>query len=412
MFFNSKFSYSNSNSSYSDLLLDIDSGNIEAIYFYPRRREIDVLYKNGKKEKIPILYNDQLILEKATENKVELTINNSRKESSTANSFASLGLFLIFLVAIVLILKSTSNLASRALGFGKNKSKFIIIEDVETRFDDVAGVPEAAAELKEVITFLKEPKKYTDLGARVPKGVLLFGPPGTGKTTAAEGYVEQLGYRYSDYRIIGLPESSTISELETNYTKFHESVMVGLEQGVSLVIADAPNESPDRYEGLVKKAKDLGYNVKLINFMEGDIESYGLSLGSCSQAKTLKYLNKLSKRSKSGFNITLMMYLAILCSPIGTLIDNVPHSVASMVPRSSEVYTSPPGMVTAAAPKFFTISNHAPEVLNFNPLRSSKFLTGFLECKNTSDGIIPQGIEIKPYFSNRYCFHNSAPPAS
>ena len=81
MFFKSKFSYSNSNSSYSDLLLDIDSGNIEAIYFYPRRREIDVLYKNGKKEKIPILYNDQLILEKATENKVELTINNSRKES-------------------------------------------------------------------------------------------------------------------------------------------------------------------------------------------------------------------------------------------------------------------------------------------------------------------------------------------
>ena len=193
MFFNSKFSYSNSNSSYSDLLLDIDSGNIEAIYFYPRRREIDVLYKNGKKEKIPILYNDQLILEKATENKVELTINNSRKESSTANSFASLGLFLIFLVAIVLILKSTSNLASRALGFGKNKSKFIIIEDVETRFDDVAGVPEAAAELKEVITFLKEPKKYTDLGARVPKGVLLFGPPGTGKTLLAKAIAGESG---------------------------------------------------------------------------------------------------------------------------------------------------------------------------------------------------------------------------
>ena len=88
MFFKSKFSYSNSNSSYSDLLLDIKSGNIQSIYFYPRRREIDVLYKNGEKEKIPILYNDQLILEKATENKVELTINNSRKESSTANSLS------------------------------------------------------------------------------------------------------------------------------------------------------------------------------------------------------------------------------------------------------------------------------------------------------------------------------------
>jgi len=193
VFFTSKFSYSNSNSSYSDLLLDIDSGNIQAIYFYPRRREIDVLYKNGEKEKIPILYNDQLILEKATENKVELSINNTIKESTAAKSFASLGLFLIFLAAIVLLLRSTSNFASRTFGFGKNKSKFITIEDVETRFDDVAGVPEAAEELKEVITFLKEPKKYTNLGAKVPKGVLLIGPPGTGKTLLAKAIAGESG---------------------------------------------------------------------------------------------------------------------------------------------------------------------------------------------------------------------------
>ena len=74
--FRSKFSYSNSKSSYSDLLEDIETGKIESIFFYPRQREIDVLYKNGDKFKIPILYNDQLILEKATENKVELTVNN------------------------------------------------------------------------------------------------------------------------------------------------------------------------------------------------------------------------------------------------------------------------------------------------------------------------------------------------
>jgi len=180
--FRSKFSYSDSKSSYSDLLEDIETGNIESIFFYPRQREIDVLYKNGDKFKIPILYNDQLILEKATENKVDLTINNSRKEASAANSFASISLFLIFILAIVLILRSTSKLASRAFGFTKNQAKFVTIDDVETRFDDVAGVPEAAEELKEVITFLKEPKKFENLGAKVPKGVLLIGPPGTGKT--------------------------------------------------------------------------------------------------------------------------------------------------------------------------------------------------------------------------------------
>jgi len=193
VFLKSNFPYSNSNSSYSDLLLEIDSGNIQSIYFYPRRREIDVLYKNGKKEKVPILYNDQLILEKASENNVDLTINNSRKESSAANSFASIGFFLILLISIILILRSTSKLASRALGFGKNNSKFVTIDDVETRFDDVAGMPEAAEELKEVIKFLNEPKKFTDLGAKVPKGVLLIGPPGTGKTLLAKATAGESG---------------------------------------------------------------------------------------------------------------------------------------------------------------------------------------------------------------------------
>ncbi len=193
MFFKSNFTYTNSNTSYSDLLSELDSGNIQSIYFYPREREIDVLYKNGKKEKVPILYNDQLILEKASDNNIELTVNNSRKESTAANSFASIGLFFIFVIAIVLILKSTSKLASRALGFGKNKAKFITIDDVDTRFDDVAGVPEAAEELKEVIKFLNEPKKFTDLGAKVPKGVLLIGPPGTGKTLLAKAIAGESG---------------------------------------------------------------------------------------------------------------------------------------------------------------------------------------------------------------------------
>ena len=60
-------------------------------------------------KKIPILYNDQLIIEKATENKVELTINNSRREASQAGTFASISLFLIFLVGILLILEAPQN---------------------------------------------------------------------------------------------------------------------------------------------------------------------------------------------------------------------------------------------------------------------------------------------------------------
>ncbi len=186
MFLQSNFKYSKSVSSYSDLLIEIDKGNVQSINFYPRRRELDVLFKNGIKEKIPIFYNDQLILEKATVNRVDLNIHNSRKETSIANSALSFGLLFLFIFSIVLVVKSTSKIANKAFGFGKSKAKFFSIENVNTRFDDVAGVPEAAEELKEMIEFLKNPEKLNELGAKIPKGVLLVGPPGTGKTLLAK----------------------------------------------------------------------------------------------------------------------------------------------------------------------------------------------------------------------------------
>ncbi len=191
--FKSNFVYSKSKSSYSNLLIELDSGNIESLFLYPKRREVDVLYKNGLKEKIPIFYNDQIIIQKAADNNVDFSINNSRKEAINANNTATFFLFLIFIVAISLILKSTSQIASRAFGFGKSKAKFFTIDDVETRFGDVAGVPEAAEELKEMMTFLKNPERLEALGARIPKGVLLIGPPGTGKTLLAKAIAGESG---------------------------------------------------------------------------------------------------------------------------------------------------------------------------------------------------------------------------
>ena len=193
MLFKKNFSYRNTSSSYSDILRELDAGKVESLYFYPKRREIDVIFKNGDKEKVPILYNDQLILEKASENKVELTVNNSKRDSSLANSTASLIFLIIFIFGFILIFRTTSRIANRAFGFGKSPSKFIMIEDVDKRFDDVAGIPEATEELQEIITFLKNPKKLIDLGAKIPKGILLIGPPGTGKTLLAKAIAGESG---------------------------------------------------------------------------------------------------------------------------------------------------------------------------------------------------------------------------
>lgn len=89
-------------------------------------------------------------------------------------------LFGIFMV----VLRKSAGAQGQALNFGKTKANQV--RDIKVRFNDVAGAEEEKQELQEIVDFLKHPKKYTDIGARIPRGVLLVGPPGTGKTLFAK----------------------------------------------------------------------------------------------------------------------------------------------------------------------------------------------------------------------------------
>jgi cell division protease FtsH len=79
------------------------------------------------------------------------------------------------------------------MDFGRSKSKFQEVPETGVTFLDVAGADQAKLELQEVVDFLKNPDKYTALGAKIPKGCLLVGPPGTGKTLLARVVSEEAG---------------------------------------------------------------------------------------------------------------------------------------------------------------------------------------------------------------------------
>jgi cell division protease FtsH len=106
-------------------------------------------------------------------------------------------IFPILLIAgLVLLFRRSSNIPGgpgQALNFGKSRARFQMQASTGIKFEDVAGIEEAKEELQEVVTFLKQPEKFTAVGARIPKGVLLVGPPGTGKTLLAKAIAGEAG---------------------------------------------------------------------------------------------------------------------------------------------------------------------------------------------------------------------------
>jgi cell division protease FtsH len=95
------------------------------------------------------------------------------------------GPMILLIVIFYFFLRQLQAGGGKAMSFGKSKAKMFSPHDKRITFNDVAGVDEAKEELKEVVDFLKDPKKYTELGGKIPKGVILVGSPGTGKTLLA-----------------------------------------------------------------------------------------------------------------------------------------------------------------------------------------------------------------------------------
>ncbi|MDE6059794.1 MAG: ATP-dependent zinc metalloprotease FtsH [Clostridia bacterium] len=118
------------------------------------------------------------------------TASNPNSGDGWAN-FIYIAILVVGVVAFFIILRATSGGGGKVMNFGKTKAK--VSTNLKVRFSDVAGAEEEKEELKEVVEFLRSPKKFSDLGAKIPKGVLLVGPPGTGKTLFAKAVAGEAG---------------------------------------------------------------------------------------------------------------------------------------------------------------------------------------------------------------------------
>jgi cell division protease FtsH len=148
---------------------------------------------DGTKVRSPItVFYTNNIIEKALES--EIKTNIVLDTTSPMSKFFSLILswlptLLLIGVWVYFMTRSSGGAGgspSKMFGFGKSKAKMIMPNDIKVRMKDVAGIDESKAELQEIIDFLKEPKRYIRLGAKIPKGCLLSGSPGTGKTLLAK----------------------------------------------------------------------------------------------------------------------------------------------------------------------------------------------------------------------------------
>ena len=125
-------------------------------------------------------------------NEFGIQVNFSDPNSGSVwSSVVSLGGAVLLCIVFYLIMRSMMGGGGKAMSFAKTKAR--VSTNIKVRFTDVAGAEEEKVELAEVVEFLKQPKKFSDLGARIPRGVLLVGPPGTGKTLFAKAVAGEAG---------------------------------------------------------------------------------------------------------------------------------------------------------------------------------------------------------------------------
>lgn len=187
--------------SYSDFIKQLDKGNVKSVEFDSYEidyklvddghKDYDITYYTGRvadDELVPTLKKAKTSEGKSIEIKAAIPDN-------TSTWIFNILIFIVPLILLWVLLAFVSKKmgGSMGMGVGKSTAKVYVEKSTGVNFKDVAGQDEAKESLQEVVDFLHNPKRYTDIGAKLPKGALLVGPPGTGKTLLAKAVAGEAG---------------------------------------------------------------------------------------------------------------------------------------------------------------------------------------------------------------------------
>lgn len=187
--------------SYSDFIKQLDKGNVKSVEFDSYEidyklvddghKDYDITYYTGR------VADDELVptLKKAKTSEGESIEIKAAIPDNTSTWIFNILSFIVTLILLWVLLAFVSKKmgGSMGMGVGKSTAKVYVEKSTGVNFKDVAGQDEAKESLQEVVDFLHNPKRYTDIGAKLPKGALLVGPPGTGKTLLAKAVAGEAG---------------------------------------------------------------------------------------------------------------------------------------------------------------------------------------------------------------------------